>query len=72
MYKVKSKKGEIFFVTDGKETYGFTLRGKEVFPITGDAHGFKHADTKDAIEQYKASHPWIPRFGGVIFLYVFL
>ncbi|MCI8760765.1 MAG: hypothetical protein HFJ34_06635 [Clostridia bacterium] len=56
MYKVTSTKGEIFFVTDGKETYGFTLRGKEVFPITGDAHGFEYEATKDAIEQYKASH----------------
>lgn len=59
MYKVTSTKGEIFFVTDidgSKETYGFILRGKEVFPVTGDAHGFNYEATRDAIEKYKASH----------------
>lgn len=57
MYKVTSTKGEIYFVTkNNNETYGFCLRGKEVLPVTGDAHGFEYEATKDAIDKYRASH----------------
>lgn len=58
LLKVASTKGNIFFVTNMEgigETYGFSLRGREIVPVTGDAHGFEYEAVKDAIEEYKAS-----------------